>query len=112
MRRKYKTGKDNRGRWWYIVRGTEEDLCELDSEWDHVHIQTSWKLETCFIKPMQNPLPLSHSKVCSRNEADTQAEESNLPEETVLHDAARSHDGHPLVASPQGEVPLGEVKEN
>ena len=109
VRRKYKTGKDNRSRWWYIVKGAEEDLCELDSEWNHVHIQTSWKLEACF-KPMQTPLPLSHTKVCPRNEADV--EESNPPEETVLHDVAQSYDGHPLVTSPQGEVTLGEVKEN
>ena len=61
VRRKYKTGKDNRSRWWYIVKGAEEDLCKLDSEWDHVYIQTSWKLKGCF-KPMQTPLPLFHTK--------------------------------------------------
>jgi len=71
---------------------------------DHVHIQTSWKLEAGF-KPMQNPLPVSHSKVCPGSEADT--DESNLPKETVLHD-----DEHPLVCNPSGGGPLGEVKEN
>ena len=66
--------------------------------------QTSWKLEACF-KPMQNPLPFSHSKVCPRNVADT--DESNLPEETILHDVAQSHDEHPLVCKPSGGGPPG-----
>ena len=91
------------------MRGTEEDFCALESKWDHVHIQTSWRLKACF-KPMQPLLPPSDPKVCPRNEADT--EESNLPEETVLYNVAQSHDGHPLVASLHGEVPLGKVKEN
>ena len=91
------------------MRGPEEDLCELDREWDRVHIQTSWKLEACF-KPVQNPLPLSHHEVCPRDEVNI--DESNPIEETVLHDVAQSHDGHTLVPSPQGEVPLGEMKEN
>ena len=32
-------------RWWFILRGNEDDLTQLQSEWVPVATQTSWKIE-------------------------------------------------------------------
>ena len=45
IRHKFKTTTGNRIRWWLVVRGSEEDLCNLQNEWDCINFQTSWKLE-------------------------------------------------------------------
>ena len=34
-----------RDRWWFIVRGGEDDLDRLQSKWEAVSIQTRWKIE-------------------------------------------------------------------
>ena len=34
-----------RERWWFILKGKEEDLIQLQTEWETVNIQTSWKIE-------------------------------------------------------------------
>lgn len=36
-------------RWWFLVRGEEEVLAELQQIWEHISIQTSWRLEECFV---------------------------------------------------------------
>ena len=43
--------------WWFIVKGSESDLEELEREWDHVHLQTGWKLENCYMSPLSSPNP-------------------------------------------------------
>ena len=55
VRRKTKE-YDGHSRWWFIVKGEEEQLKELDGEWDRVMIQTSWKLEPCYM-PKPSPAP-------------------------------------------------------
>ena len=32
-------------KWWFIVRGKEEDLVQLQDEWEVVNTQTKWKIE-------------------------------------------------------------------
>ena len=38
IRRKFKTTTGNRIRWWFVVRGSEEDLCNLENVWDRIKI--------------------------------------------------------------------------
>lgn len=35
--------------WWFIVHGSESDLSVLENEWERIELQTSWKLEPCFM---------------------------------------------------------------
>ena len=44
----------NRKRWWFLLKASEEVLELLESNWDPVQIQTSWKLEQC-TKPTEYP---------------------------------------------------------
>ena len=36
-------------RWWFLIRGEEEVLAELQQIWEHVSIQTPWRLEECVV---------------------------------------------------------------
>ena len=44
IRKKVKTDAN---RWWFLIKGDEQLLCELEGEWDRVSLQTNWKLESC-----------------------------------------------------------------
>ena len=46
-RRKFKpiNGNNSRIRWWFVLRGDEDILSILESEWKQVQLQTNWKLE-------------------------------------------------------------------
>jgi len=47
VRRKFKSinGNINHIRWWFVLRGDEDVLSTLESEWEQVKMQTNWKLE-------------------------------------------------------------------
>ena len=49
VRRKDKEGKSKKSTWWYVVHGDEHLLAELEARWASVNLQTSWKLEPCFM---------------------------------------------------------------
>ena len=53
VKRKYKSDR-NRKRWWFLLKGSEEVLESLESNWEPVQIQTNWKLEQC-TKPVEVP---------------------------------------------------------
>ena len=39
----------NKTKWWFVVHADEGLLSELNTKWDQVKLQTSWKLEPCFM---------------------------------------------------------------
>ena len=49
VKRKYEKLRGNKIRWWHILSGSESDLEALDKKWEGVKVQTSWKLECCYI---------------------------------------------------------------
>ena len=49
VKRKYKKLRGNKIRWWHILSGSESDLEALDKKWEGVKVQTSWKIECCYI---------------------------------------------------------------
>ena len=62
VRRKYKTLKNAKQRWWYVLKAEEELLQRLDGEWEGVKLQTGWKLEPCLAykdSPQSPPTPQS-----------------------------------------------------
>ena len=90
------------------MRGSEEDLCNLENEWDRINIQTS--LEVCY-KLVENPPPQDQASANCESDAanhDYCADKSILSETTSLQDTTQSCPEHPLAASPQGETPLRE----
>ena len=44
IKRKYKSNSV-KNRWWFVLRGGEDLLTKLESEWENVQLQTKWKLE-------------------------------------------------------------------
>ena len=40
-------GDSNKMKWWFILRGDENTLKMLESDWERIQIQTNWKLEQC-----------------------------------------------------------------
>ena len=49
VKRKYITNSNGSvQRWWYVIRGEELDLAELEKAWEAIATQTSWKLEPLF----------------------------------------------------------------
>ena len=63
IKRKYKTARNNSKqvvRWWFVVRGEEKLLEQLQSDWSSVSIQTAWKLEPVleFLKSPPASLPM------------------------------------------------------
>ena len=48
IKRKYKLNRNNPdtvSKWWFVVRGEESVLLELEQEWNSIAVQTAWKLE-------------------------------------------------------------------
>lgn len=61
VKRKYKlrpNGSTNNrnSKWWFILRGSEDVLKELEGEWERVQLQTNWQLMPC-LKYVDNPPP-------------------------------------------------------
>ena len=56
VKRKYKSLENGKTKWWFLVKGDESALMALESEWEKMEIQTSWKLEPCFL-PVANEDP-------------------------------------------------------
>lgn len=54
MKRKFKECENNkRDLWWYLIRGSEATLTELESLWSGKSLQVGWKLEIC-TKPRED----------------------------------------------------------
>ena len=48
IRKKTKDPPNNKTIWWFVLPGDEKDLCTLDEDWSKVHLQTGWRLESCY----------------------------------------------------------------
>ena len=49
VKRKYKRLPGNKIRWWFLMYMEEDSLLKLESEWEKVSLQTTWKLEHCHV---------------------------------------------------------------
>ena len=48
VRRKFKKRGNTEVRWWFLIRGEETVLQNLEQEWVNIENSTSWKLERCY----------------------------------------------------------------
>ena len=52
VKRKTKSMPNNaKSVWWFVVHGTEYDLTILERDWDKIHQQTLWSLQSCYMSP-------------------------------------------------------------
>ena len=79
IKRKYKSRRINPDtvtlKWWFVIRGEESVLQELEGEWSAVAMQTAWKLEPVYIYE-ENPTP-GNSQTARDDRPTTQATEEN-----------------------------------
>ena len=55
VHRKFREGRGgHRDRWWFLLKGDEVVLLELEKLWDKVAFQTGWKIETCTMPNQSN----------------------------------------------------------
>ena len=105
LRRKYKSNEAGRViRWWFVIRGEEEVLVELENMWDPVFNQTSWKLEECLKLKEDIPIVPNHTvedaatmSIVEDNEDNETSVESSSPAAT---DAPSSSPSSPSSPSP------------
>ena len=48
IKRKHKQLDSGHTRWWFVLKGEEQVLTQLEDEWERMCLQLSWKLEPCF----------------------------------------------------------------
>ena len=63
VRRKSKEFPNGKVRWWFVLHDKEEILKALDAKWNLVEVQTSWKLEPCFMSATMHSDGSSHNVV-------------------------------------------------
>ena len=87
VKRKYKTAQNNKKqvvRWWFVVRGDERVLKDLESNWGSVSIQTAWKLEPVMeFEATMSPTPQKqHTIPSDKRSEDLQASANMHTSET------------------------------
>ena len=59
--RKFRNGITGRDKWWFLLKGQESVLKELETVWESVSLQTKWKLEACTKPTDVSATPTSES---------------------------------------------------
>ena len=89
-RRKFKSlnGNGNHIRWWFVVRGSEDVLSKLESDWEQVQLQTKWKIEPLlkFAEENHNSL-LEFESVSEPAETQDKAQPNDFIEANEVVDA-------------------------
>ena len=97
VRRKYKTNQDGKTVWWwFLIRGDEQVLVELEGKWDSIALQRTWKLEDCYkynileqqpassvVSAQENSNHATSIAVTPITEPDVPAHENNHPLATI-----------------------------
>ena len=47
IRRETRSIDSGKTSWWFVIHADEAVLCELDTKWESVNLQTSWLLQSC-----------------------------------------------------------------
>ena len=95
VKRKYKTDSRTTGvqsRWWFVLHDSEEALTSLESTWEQLALQTSWKLANCYMPQFDNQLEVTENHTAG-NDA------SQLPLDTATDtdkDVLRTTEGNSL----------------
>ena len=101
VKRKFQEGEPGRRhRWWYLIRGSEAALTELESLWSSVSLQVGWKLESC-TKPRENDDSTTDA-TANTNDNEDSDEGSSVPRGPNQNTAmSNSHPCPPAVNSPE-----------
>ena len=86
VKRKYKINAKRVTHWWFVIRGEESLLEQLQSNWHLVNVQTAWKLEPVF----------KHQTEDSPQPADTLLKESAIAGAPAPSTPSSVHQQHTL----------------
>ena len=85
VHRKFREGRGgHRDRWWFLLKGDEVVLVELEKLWDKVAFQTGWKIETCTM-PNQSNNPSTNNPSASESQKESQEVKDASPETALTH---------------------------
>ena len=83
VKRKFREGESSRqDRWWFLLRGTEAVLMELENLWSDVTLQTGWKLEKC-TKPSDRDDAINVDGAQNESPAINEQEQDETPGATI-----------------------------
>ena len=101
LRRKFKTNDNGRIiRWWFLIRGEEDVLVELQQIWKRVSIQTSWRLEECLIyKDLPPEHPLEPSLAAAHLPIPTVEQSVNISTEATVEQSVN-------ISTTEAEIPF------
>jgi len=123
VKRKYKTAQRDPHqvtKWWFVLRGEEEVLQQLQEEWPSVALQTTWKLQPVLYVPTSTQ-ELSDSVSSPGVDVNKAMATEGLnseerhgvhpipPQPVSQHAPVTPVLGHPLVMCPQGVSPLRQM---
>ena len=103
IKRKFKSRpNDNRiKRWWFVLRGEESALQNLEGCWNQLQLQTKWKLEPV--------LRYSDTAACKESDQSTALPTDALSKDSVAE--AASNESAPNVSeSPSQQAPITDVE--
>ena len=87
IKRKYKTNQQSSGgqklsRWWFVIRGNEDTMKQLEEKWNQVSMQLDWKLEPLYSFSEPGSIPESELQLPSNPKltASPELHPSNTPE--------------------------------
>ena len=82
VKRKLKTGAQTR--WWFVLHDRKEALASLESKWEQLEVQTSWKLAKCYMPQF----------ACENGEELAPANETGDQMQTTPTGQSLDHDTH------------------
>ena len=75
VKRKSKTSRSGKLKWWFVLHGEECTLVSIESDWEKVSLQTGWRLEKC-TKPVDS-LALPNADIVD-HDTDTPTQEGEI----------------------------------
>ena len=99
VRKKFKINeKSGRTHWWFVVKGSETDLENLEREWDHVQLQTGWKLEICLMSQLPSNPESPNQNARENHDASTIVKTSSVESNPNMND-----NDNVMISNPTGQ---------
>ena len=96
FKRKYKSANDGTvTKWWFVVRGEESLLADLDNQWNTITTQLGWKLQPTYSFDESVPTPQQEAadNLDSTTTGTTPSEDNGIHSTPPVHHLANTDNG-------------------
>ena len=85
VHRRFREGRSGRrDKWWFLLKGEEAVLAELESMWDKVALQTKWKIQSCTMPQISShPSPAENAGSQNASHEARGSSQSDNPQLTI-----------------------------